>query len=101
MNLKAPKLKFKFKKEDAGNMWKKLPLIAMRHVMAVVLAGAVFSLLAGMYYFYRSAYVLTQEEHEAFVSVREVNTKLFQSTLEFIEDNQTSVSSNVSNPFIK
>lgn len=97
MELKS--LKFKFKKEDIGRIQKTMPSILVRHFAAVVLAGSVLALLAGLYYFYQDVYVLTREDYKVFVTVREVNIKLLQDVISFIDQNSTNTYNTPPNPF--
>jgi len=99
MKFKPLKFKFKFKKENIRNIQKRIPSIIARHFSTIVLSGAVLFLLIGLYYFYQNVYILTKADYEASVTVRKVDTELFQEILEFIEQSNKSNSGDISNPF--
>ena len=98
MQFKKPGIKLK--KEDIERIRKTFPIFLAKHFTIIFLSGAVLALLVGIYYFYQNVYVLTSEDYSVFVSVRKVNTAVFEDVLGFIENRQMRpVNLSVPDPF--
>ena len=76
-------------KENLPALFKKLPALFSKHFSYVVLVGAILALLFGGYFFYRDAWQVTNDSYDVFVTVRKVNTRLFEDAKAYLELNNT------------
>lgn len=81
---------------------RRFPIIFARHSWIIFFTGAGIALIFGFFIFWQSAYLIVASDYEVFVSVRKINTKLYQEALEFIEE-QKEFHGNLPsyNPFVK
>lgn len=82
---------------------KYFPIIFARHIRLIFLSGAIIVLAFGLLIFYKNAYLVAKvADIEVFVSVKKVNTELFNEMLQYIEDqNKLMPIISNTNPFIE